>query len=88
MAGQVAQIPVGGAAAMVSSDAAVATGDTAPGIAVGINCTVAGNIKFRLADGSTIIIAVVVGFLQLNWRVTQLFTTGTTAVATIYNLRA
>ena len=78
---------ISGATPFVSSDSALATGDTIPGQAIGVNCTVAGNVKARLGDGSAITFQVVIGFLVLPWRVSQIFTTGTTAVGTIYNLR-
>jgi hypothetical protein len=78
---------ISGATPFVTSDSALVSGDVPPGQSIGVNTTVAGNIKVRLADGSTLTFQVAVSFLVLPWRVTQVFITGTTATATVYNMR-
>lgn len=56
------------------------------GRAVIISCTVTGNIVVKLADGSTMTLAVPVGLLEFTWASIGIVTSGTTATATYYNL--
>jgi hypothetical protein len=71
------------AVAITASDTAV----VAPGISFLVICTVAGNVKVGMADGSTLTIPVAVGLTQLPWSVAQVFVTGTTATATYFNMK-
>lgn len=77
-----AESPVSGATAITPSDT---VGVTA-GRGILINCTVAGNVKVRFSDTSTITIPVTVGLIILPWAITLVFVTGTTATATYANL--
>lgn len=49
-------------------------------------CTVAGNVKVTLDDGSTFTFPVAVGLSVFPWAVKQVFVTGTTATATYSNM--
>lgn len=72
-----------------TSAAAVSASDTvavAAGRSFVINCTVAGNVKVKFADGTALTIAVAVGTLILPWAVILVFVTGTTATATFANV--
>jgi hypothetical protein len=51
-----------------------------------INCTVAGNVKVKFSDASTLTIPVAEGLTVLPWAVIQVYVTGTTATATYTNL--
>lgn len=73
---------ISGAAAITASD----TVAVAAGRQLLINCTVAGNVKVKFSDGSTLTIPVTVGMTILPWAVILVFVTGTTATATYANL--
>lgn len=73
--------PYAGAAALTVGTAA------AVGRAVGVVCTVAGNVALTLADASTITVPVAVGFTVLPFAATTVNTSGTTATASYYNLK-
>lgn len=51
-----------------------------------IDCTVAGTVAVTMADGSALIVAVVVGTVTFPISVTKVKSVGTTATATYYNL--
>ena len=64
---------------------ALTVGNTyTPQRAIGINCTVAGNVTIKLADGSTMLFAVAVGFFIFSFSVQSV--TASTATATYFNL--
>lgn len=73
-----------GATALTTSD--LDAGDVAAGRGLAVVCTVAGNVKVKLADGSSLTFPVAVGFTVLPFQVVRVFTTGTTATATYSNL--
>ena len=52
-----------------------------------VNCTVAGNVSFLMADGSTMVLAVPTGATVFDFSVQGVNTSGTTATATYFNLR-
>ena len=54
---------------------------------IAVNCTAAGNVSLTLADASTIVVPVVVGFQTLPFAVTEVNAPGTTATATYFNLK-
>jgi hypothetical protein len=53
-----------------------------PGRGVGVYCTVAGNVEFQFANGSTLLEAVFAGRTTFPYAVTQIVSAGTTATAT------
>lgn len=77
-----AEVSVQGAAVIAPSD----TVTVAAGRAILINSTVAGNVKVKFVDNSTITIPVQVGVTIFPWAIVQVFVTGTTATATYFNL--
>lgn len=54
---------------------------------LGVVCTVAGNVTFQLADGSTLTLPAAVGWQTFPFAVTQIVAAGTTATATYFNLK-
>lgn len=54
---------------------------------VGVNCTTAGNVKFLLQDGSSLILPVYPGWQTFPLACRQIVIVGTTAVATYFNLK-
>jgi hypothetical protein len=74
--------PITGAAAITPSNTVPVTA----GRQFVINCTVAGDVKVKFSDDSTLIIAVAIGTLVLDWAVIQVYVTLTTATATYANL--
>jgi hypothetical protein len=73
---------ISGAAAITPHD----TTTTTAGRQMLVNCTVAGNVKVKFSDGSTLTIPVAIGLSILPWAVIQVYVTGTTATATYANL--
>lgn len=59
--------------------------ETAQGRAIGVNCTVAGNVSLKLNDSSTIIIPVAVGWSELFYKARGI--PASTATATYYVLK-
>ena len=57
-----------------------------PQRSVGILCTVAGNVNFQLADGSTITLPVTPGWQVFPFACGGILSSGTTATATYFNL--
>lgn len=55
--------------------------------AVGIVCTVAGNVSFKMTDDSDYVVPVDVGFSIFPFAVKGINTSGTTATATYANLK-
>lgn len=76
--------PAGSAVALV-----VGTPVATPGRAllIVVGASGAGNVVVKLADGSSVTIAVAnATTYEFNWAVIQITTSGTTATATYYNL--
>lgn len=76
------QSPISGATTITASDTVL----VAAGRQFLVSCTVAGNLKVKFSDGSTLTFAIPVGLSVLSWAVTQVFVTGTTATVTCTNL--
>lgn len=75
--------PLGSAAALTPTDTPITTGG---GRELAVVCTVAGNVKVGLPDGTTFTFPVAVGLTRLPLKVCFVFVTGTTATATYTNL--
>jgi len=55
-------------------------------LALGVACTVAGNVSVVLVGGTTLVVPVAVGWVVLPLAVKQVLSTGTTATAVISRL--
>lgn len=74
------------AAPLTTATALSADATVSPGTQFVINCTSEGDVKVDLSGGGSITIAVAVGTTILPWAVTKLYSTGTTATVTCYNM--
>lgn len=59
--------------------------NVAPGVALLVNCTGAGNVKVKFAGGSIAEYPVVEGLTTFDFQVVRVFDTGTTATGTFEN---
>jgi hypothetical protein len=57
-----------------------------PQRSLGVLCTVAGNANVQMADGSTLIVPVFVGWQTFPFACAGIISASTTATATYYNL--